>query len=117
MRYVIPIKIEPTHTSASPAVGSTLIPPGLVCNGRIVFAPGVNGTNCVRIFLDSTQIFPADPTQFYRLQTSPIEITDMYPNYTDGATLQVQGWADGANYSHRVTIMFEVRAFDVPEPV
>lgn len=117
MKHTCTITIEKTHTSANPASGSITIPVGIIKNARIYFAPGVNGTNRVRVKIGSTQIFPADSSQSYVLMTSPIEISDIYPNYTEGANLTVEGWADGANYPHRVMFAFDIVPFDQPEAV
>lgn len=117
MKYTCTITIEKTHTSSSPAQGSITIPAGIIKNARIYFAAGVNGTNRVRVKLNGTQIFPADASQSYVLMTSPIEISDVYPNYTSNADLTVEGWADGANYPHRVMFTFDITPFDQPEAV
>lgn len=117
MKYTCVITIQKTHTSSNPAQGSITIPSGIINNARIYFAPGVNGCNRVRVKLNGTQIFPVDPNQSYVLMTSPIEISDVYPNYNNNANITVEGWAENANYPHRVMFACDVTPFDRPEAV
>lgn len=116
MSYSLEMTIPITATTTPNYVTSGAdVARGILTNLYLRFQDSINGTAMIKIYLDSTQIFPRTVGSYARLVRSPIQVHDLEPMTVETGRLMVWAAAEKAVHAHRATISWDVFSYDVPE--
>jgi len=116
MSYSVEMVIPVTATTTPNYVTSGAdVERGIITNMYLRFADGVNGTAMMKIYLDSTQIFPRTAGGYFRLVKSPVQVHELEPMTVETGRLMFWAAAEKANHAHRVTVSWDRFSYDKPE--